>query len=133
MNSIGFQVVYPDAPEGEYGSIDEPSPYIHLGKRFQESMTGLQNPDEVVLNTGEITVKFSYPLRTSHNIQLKSSHTDHFTRADLATAIAGKYKEIYREERRSVGKWGIWGHCLDDLVLHTVSLRNGVYMLGIDS
>lgn len=90
---------------------------------------------------------------------------DNFTRSGLCRAIAETYQRIYDEEEKTTtllvetvgdrisredptdwrckmsnractdGKWGIWGHSLSDLDLHTVEYKpeDDTYYLGIDS
>ena len=73
-----------------------------------------------------------------------------FTRRELVKQIAALYARIYREEEetttrpmtetgclnrgQSFGRYGIYLHDIDDLLLHTVIRRaDGKYELGIDS
>ena len=48
-----------------------------------------------------------------------------FTREALANAACLLYKEIYRLEnaKKTKGLFGIWGHGIGDLVLHTIAVR----------
>lgn len=153
---IKFSIVDPEAKEGEWRSASDPSPYFGLTKeKMEQSLSWMQDPDEVVIESGAIRVLFDYPLSESHVIRLiPPDGAGHFTRAGLAKAIALKYQEIYREERETTtlkeesiaernrregckkclnimnrattdGKWGIWGHDLGDLDLHAVRRAAG--------
>ena len=147
-----FEFIDPKAKEGEYGSKEQPSIYYHLDGRA--NVGKLQNPDEVVIRKGEISVAFDYPLAERVMFALKApGGADHFTRKTLAQAIARRYAWIYKKEEsgsavrpgphpqipcnrnRTNGPFGIWGHALSDLDLHTVYYhpRRGFYGLGIDS
>lgn len=158
---IEFEHIDPMAKSGEYYSKDEPSPYFHLtADGMDKSLGWLQKKDEIVIDKPSIRVEFNYPLRDEHIIELfPCDGKKHFTRGTLAQTIALKYQQIYREEDESTqlkvetvyertngafalvnraetnGVWGIWGHVLGDLDLHTVSYdeEKDVYTLGIDS
>lgn len=164
MTDINFSIVWEDAQSGEYGSPEDPSPYFGLSReKLSRSLNGLQNPDEKVIDKSYIRVLFDYPLETEHILTLvPPDGKEYFTRASLGKAIALKYQEIYDEEEKTTelpvetlaqrmakegkecylinraetnGNWGIWGHALGDLDLHTVSYDNqqDYYTLGIDS
>jgi hypothetical protein len=161
MTEIEFNVVYHicECLPDEDGDLEcwcgATSPYIRLCEEdFQKCVDHLQDGDEVVIIQKHIKVCFNYPLAKEHIITL-SSPDDSFTRLQLATAIALKYQQIYREERetsnlkeetmqergegiltnraRTDGKWEIWGHVLWDLDLGSVRYTSGVYHLEIDS
>ncbi len=73
-------------------------------------------------------------------------------RADLVRLISEEYQRIYLEEEctseinvrlipgtlnrnETNGKFGVWGHTLEDLCLHTIWYDSSTHMchLGIDS
>jgi hypothetical protein len=99
-----------------------------------------------------------YPLRNEFSFPISASSSKGFTRAELVRKIADLYKKVYEEEAQTSkipvipmeqrkhlinrnetnGKYGIWGHDLDDLVLHTFEISrtaDGTVRahLGIDS
>ncbi len=157
MTSITFETVDPTEEPGEYMSIQDPGGCVYLTEDgLEESLRMMQNKDDIVIQKGQISVVFSYPLDKEYVLTLFASEgKDHFTRGDLARAVGTKYQQIYREEEESTmivpetyaemnarlgnggimllnrvmtdGKWGIWGHCLGDLVLHEVRFDNGHY------
>lgn len=104
--------------------------------------------DETVIRDELIRIHYDYPL-TNPVIR---THTIRggFTRKDLAEIVANDYQVIYDEETNSIshtpppirglinrprtnGVHGIWGHVIDDLVLHTARYDNGDVLLGLDS
>lgn len=159
-NPIKFKFIYPDSEPGGWGSIEDPSPYFHLSDP-RRSLSEMLNPNEIVITNPSITIVFDYPLRGSFRFPFVSEGG--FTRRKLAKVIAKQYARIYEEEQRTTdlpietiserehrlgteeselknragtdGTYGIWGHVLSDLVLHTVYFNpeENVYFLGIDS
>jgi hypothetical protein len=157
---VTFAVLCPDAPPGEYGSREDPSPYISL-EDPEPDLALLLHADDRVINQGMVRVLYRYPLGTagpSAEEQARggwifeaAAPEGFFTRAALARAIAARYQAIYAEEEGNAppagdlpgmlnrattdGQYGIWGHRLGDLLLHTVghSAEADLYTLGIDS
>jgi len=143
MSKIEFQVDHPDDP-------DEPSPYISLADPTDD-IKNLRDADEVVINKGSICIVVDYPLEDEFEFEVTPfDGSQHFTRAALAQAVSALYQEIYNVEDRTSpeiashiqgmynrnktqGQYGIWGHDLGDLVLHSVEFEDGKYFLGIDS
>jgi hypothetical protein len=163
--SITFKLVDPEAEPGSYMSTEEPGIYVGLTPdKLQRSLEFLQDADEKVIDEASVKVVIDYPLAEAHVFDLQAPNGEYFTRASLASAIAAQYQEIYaaesqtttvREESigeyntrldldgprglmnrvRTDGTYGIWGHVLGDLDLHTVTWDEGqeVWYLGIDS
>jgi hypothetical protein len=150
-DTISFEVVEPDSTPGDYGSAEQPSPYINL---FDPTscIANLRNPEEVVIHAPSIRIVADYPFSREFEFEVTPGDgRTEFTRAALARAVADLYQRIYDEEDetaggptpnipgllnrgRSEGTYGIWGHDLGDLVLHTVHKgHDGRYSLGIDS
>jgi hypothetical protein len=152
MLDIEFEHVDPSAAPGEYMSIDEPSPYFKL-EDGEELLKWMLNPDEVVITEPLITVQVQYPFKETFLFPLQAPDPNiGFTRSQLALGISTLYKWIYKVEKqttrkpiknipgllnrdRTNGYFGIWGHCLGDLDLHTVTYDPDTKMckLGIDS
>ncbi len=113
-------------------------------------------PNEVILkgNT-EYTLVISYPLSTPYKKKFKTGKKGK-TRIQLVDMICKSYRKIYFEEDSSTeippllgseggnapmfnrqetdGKYGIWGHCIEDLLLHSVSITpKGTISCGVDS
>lgn len=90
--------------------------------------------DEIVTDSPEITIVFSYPLKSK--FELKFTNDGNFTRKDFWRAVYEGYLKIYGEEDTAVGPtdnipgmcnrapsegpYGIWGHHIDDLYLEGV-------------
>lgn len=146
---IKFESPY---PEGVAEDEDEKDPYISLA--HPGNLKKVENGDEFV-TPPVIIVEYDYPLSKEFYFVHCSLSPKGFTRAELALSISNTYKKIYRDEEdaagnpgnvpgmmnraESNGPYGIWGHDLGDLLLHTVILENGkkfnlpLYTLGIDS
>lgn len=93
-----------------------------------------------------------YPLRNKAEITISGVKTMN----DLLSDIVKGYQEVYRMEEstgeeasrmcdeipgcslinrgKTNGMFGIWGHFIDDLAIHTVCLyKNGYVTIGVDS
>ncbi len=90
--------------------------------------------NEKVLEENDINIIISYPLETPATFSHTSVSDKGFTRRQLAEIIAKDYKQVYDEEeqttnnegmlnRNTGGKHGIYGHDLDDLMLHTAHVK----------
>ncbi len=159
---VNFETPYEDNYD-EKGDINV-SPYIPLCKGYgDDAFIGLTNPDEVVIPESEIKIKFHYPLKTELISVFKADTEDGFTRKGLAKVVIKTYEEIYEAEEKTYtessasrhtsmygeahpgvlllnreetnGTYGIYGHDIEDLLLHRVSYnaRAGYWTLGIDS
>lgn len=109
-------------------------PYI-LDFEDKEARENLINPNEVVIKDEKITMTITYPLSVEVNLTLEKKGG--FTRLDVFKSIYDAYKRIYEEEEKGVGdpgtydnlynrkksegKYGIWGHYIDDLVIESVT------------
>lgn len=114
-------------------SIKDPKPEIdHLiGK------------NEIVINKTNVILYIDYPLENAVEINLTSNNPMGFTRKELAQKISIEYNRIYEEEEedsantkttpleerqglinrnKTDGKYGIWGHDIDDLDLSAIIL-----------
>jgi hypothetical protein len=99
------------------------------------------NPD-VIVHVGEktINIQFDYPLSTE--VQLPFNHPrgeSNWTRRDIYDAIRKGYNEIYDQEEFAIDSdkpapYGIWGHCIYDLVIEEVAMnKKGILELSIGS
>ncbi|MBA7645082.1 hypothetical protein ES703_52835 [subsurface metagenome] len=95
----------------------------------------LVNPDELAIKEDKITIEFSYPL--SVKVYFKFEKEGGFTNMDLLRFVYEGYKKIYDEEEEEVGdpgiydklynrkpshgKYGIWGHYMNDLYLEIIN------------
>jgi len=127
------------------------SPYIPLASP-SAAIEGQRFPDEIVIPLQTIRVEYEYPFNNPAAFTHQADKPEGFTRAHLARQISSQYQRIYQEEeaavgnpghirgmynrKRSKGPYGIWGHDLEDLVLHSVtqdSFKPDLFRLGIDS
>jgi hypothetical protein len=118
----------------------------------------LKKPTNITIPKGEIDVLFEYPLTNKVIKTFYADTTDGFTKAGLINMICDFYEEIYDEEEKTTttksgnipnmikkiinffrnitdGRYGIWGHDITDLYLHTIRYDPDYdfYILGIDS
>jgi hypothetical protein len=105
--------------------------------------------DDKVLKAGEYQLVIDYPVSTNYTASIKFKKA--VTRKQLALEICKHYRKMYNEEDKtaggktknipgilnrasSAGKYGIWGHHIGDLMLHTATVNNrSVITLGVDS
>lgn len=111
--------------------------------------------DEIVLPPKKkYTVVIDYPLSVPAKFELYTGRKG-LTRVDMVSAIVKVYKHVYAVEdgtasrkarlgieggaapllncEQSDGKYGIWGHCLGDLVLCSMEVDKDKITLGVDS
>ena len=159
---IMFDIVDEDAVAGDYRSVEHPSPYVSIADP-EEDIGLMRGADDHVVEASTIRVLYSYPFGTTGPrreerkaggwiFEEKAPNGAFFTRADLARAVSARYNAIYAEEEKSTeikpgyipgmlnrnrtnGRFGIWGHDIEDLLLTKVERDpvTGVYTLGIDS
>jgi hypothetical protein len=106
-------------------------------------------PEEEILPAGVYTLKVDYPLNTP----MYDTHTfsGPITREEMVKWIVDSYRYIYDMEKKTSsieegyvpgtlnrsetdGEFGIWGHVLGDLDLHTIWVdENNIITLGVDS
>jgi hypothetical protein len=109
----------------------------------------LVDANEVVLSKGNYVLVIHYPLTNAFKTKLvvKSG----MTRRQLVAFIVKMYKKVYADEDKGVGHetgyisgmlnraqsngpYGIWGHVLSDLMLHTATVqKSGNITVGCDS
>lgn len=107
--------------------------------------------DEVIINDKEIVLELDFPLARSFKFPLKideripntnTVNKEGFTRKTIINCISMIYKYIYKVEEKTTsipllphpsyrykrgatnGVFGIWGHSLEDLVLHRIVYNN---------
>jgi len=149
---VNFSIVRKSSKMGDYGSIQDPIQVVSL-TNVKNDLKMMLNVDEIVINNNRnkcMTLVFDYPLEKEFVFDLPFPSEAGFTRGQLVTAIADKYKQIYKEEEETStlpvesisdrcervgytgpgsgyinraqtnGKYGIWGHDLGDLALSDV-------------
>lgn len=147
---ITFKLINPLKKKGEYMSKEEPSNYINLDD--PEELEYIQDGDVIVIDKECITLIVDYPLKQKFYFPIRASVKEGFSRRDLVLQISNLYKWIYSWESKTTkipvlphpkfrynrgvtdGYFGIWGHYLDDLGLHSIAYnkKKDVYILGID-
>jgi len=82
-----------------------------------------ENPKEVVLPPKSVFyLLIDYPLETEYTQRVPTGVFG-ITRRVLVNKIVAAYKKIYANEE----KYGIWGHEMSDLMLHSVNvMKDGV-------
>jgi len=132
IDSINFNVYTPNSEDGDTSSISIANP--------EKDLAQLQNPEEIVISQHTVTIIIDYPLTNEYKFDL-SSDTG-FTRVHLINEINKAYRKIYAEEEASAtiktipiekrktlynrndtnGKYGIWGHDIEDLMLAQIEI-----------
>ncbi len=95
----------------------------------------LIDADEIMIDDKKISISFTYPL--SVEVMIECEKEDGFSRMDLFKLIYENYKMFYTEEntevgdpgtyenlynrKKSQGKYGIWGHYLEELYIESLS------------
>lgn len=133
--------------------------YVHMSSYKTDDVLdefaaedGRKSPNlkEVVLPEGQYKLVITYPLSNPYEGKFKVG-TKGMTRAKLVEKVVKAYKKIYATEDEDVGaetgnisgmfnratsegRYGIWGHYMEDLMLHTAYLKkNGVIEVSCDS
>ena len=112
----------------------------------------LKNSSELMIKNTTIKILFDYPFNNPQIIKFESKNG--FTRRKLFNIISKKYQSIYDEEEQTkpkkqssgfikgmlnrvttTGKWGIWGHGIEDLDLILMRRRKKekFYRLAVSS
>ncbi|SMF48899.1 hypothetical protein SAMN02745866_03204 [Alteromonadaceae bacterium Bs31] len=118
-------------------SSEQGSHGVFLGN-YTSQRERLRAANMIVVTSNEVIVSVTYPLNSPANIEVKSDYG--FTRIQLVDAIYETYQRVYSEEEETSdisvipigermekiglinrnttnGKYRIWGHDLQDLVL----------------
>ena len=117
-------------------------------KEHQKNLAKYPENEQVIATNQELTMTIDYPLRNPFKCKIDTSKG--LTRRELVTLIAACYKQIYKEEDAGTkvkpgyipgmfnrnttdGKYGIWWHCLGDLILHTATIEGNELSVACDS
>ena len=126
-----------------------------VNKKLQKEINSIKLDDVVTLPNTIYTLTIDYPLTNPFYKEFKTGKKG-MTRKGLINLIVKSYRKVYKEEDSSSkikagwipnmlnrngtdGKYGIWGHVLEDLMLHTAtvnptsSLAKNKITLGVDS
>jgi hypothetical protein len=125
------------------------SEWFYEEKEYQEEIDNTL-PEEVILPANKkYTLTIDYPLSNPFKTELKTGVKGK-TRREVINFIVDSYRKVYDEENntsgvkesfipgmynreRTEGKYGIWGHVLGDLILHTLEVKGTKLSLGVDS
>lgn len=128
-------------------------PWISI-KNPEDVIDNLIGKDEIVIANSAAILIIDYPLSNPVEIKLSAKTDKGFTRKELIENISTEYRRIYKEEEESAevktipleecqglinrnqtnGKYGIWGHDIDDLDLSAVIIgktANGEIILEL--
>ena len=90
---------------------------IRICKYSDDCAVSLFSNADDYLHNHTVDVVISYPLTNKHIFTVKCS-----TLNELINEIVLAYKRIYEEEKENPGKYGIWGHRIEDLWLEKATL-----------
>lgn len=131
-----------------YYTKDECDTDTDFNKYQKEILNNL--PDEVILPPNKtFNLKITYPLTNPFVCELNSGNKG-LTRRQVIEFVIKCYKQIYKEEDKSTkvktglvpglynrnetnGKYGIWGHDMSDLMLHTLEVCGNNLGVSCDS
>ncbi len=94
-----------------------------------------EDPDEIVINKQDITIIYDYPLEGRFPFKHHTDNVSGFTRETISEQIMNRYRKIYEEESQNQGKYGIYGHSIDQLQLSALYFNEITeqYTLSVDS
>jgi len=138
LKEITFQLKSSDKKANEIFK-DGIIPWISIANPMAEVNILIQ-PNELVLPYNNAIILIDYPLEKPVEVLIKSKNG--FSRKDLIMAISEEYHKIYEEEettskQRTIpveeretiinrnqtdGKYGIWGHDIEDLDLSEIKV-----------
>ena len=123
--------------EFDFSSKNIFPPYWYKKELSEEEKEIMEesDPDDVILFEGNYNIVIDYPLRNKFERIIKVPK-EGLKRKDLAALISEFYQEIYENPEL----YGVWGHSLDDLLVHGVELIeednllvNGMIFISVDS
>lgn len=138
-----------------YGKETETAPSISDWSN-DKSFFNLNNSADIVIPNKKVKIVFDYPFSQEFIFEFTSDTEEGFTREYLIDCICLQYKKMYDEENASVevssieermkkggllnreqtdGKYGIWGHDIEDLYLEGIKYdeNNNIVILSIGS
>lgn len=142
LNQIVNEITFGVKVDSKEGFENDIMPWISI-KNPESEIENLIGKDEIVIENNIATIIIDYPLNKPIEIEIKSNTSKGFTRKQLAERISEEYNRIYKEEEKSAktkttpideregiinrnqtdGKYGIWGHDIDDLDLSRVIVK----------
>ncbi len=91
----------------------------------------IEDKDSIVTKRKKIQIVFDYPLTDPVTFSFTTRCKKGWTRKALFCAIRQGYRKIYQNDE----KYGVWGHCMEDLVIEGVrqNKRGGKFSLDMGS
>jgi len=132
-----------------YVHMSSYKPGDKLDKYAEKSGRVSPDPKEVVLKQGRYELEITYPLSNPFNAEFDVG-AEGLTREGLIEKVIASYNHIYAAEEGDVGRktshipgmlnrassngrYGIWGHDMGDLMLHTAYLTGNKIEISCDS
>lgn len=109
-----------------------PLGYISVATK-QQVFTHYPAQREIVLPAGTYTLKIDYPLNKVYKHTFDVSKKG-ISRRELINLICDHYTIIFVENENNDEDYGVWGHIINDLMLHTVFVSSKNHItIGVDS
>ncbi len=145
LNQTVSEIAFGVKVDSKEGFENDIMPWISI-KNPESEIENLIGKDEIVIENNIAIIIIDYPLNKPVEIEIKSNTSKGFTRKQLVERISEEYNRIYKEEEESAktktipiderkgiinrnqtdGKYGIWGHDIDDLDLSGIVIRKTV-------
>jgi hypothetical protein len=152
MSTSDIELGYMSIEDGQWSAG---SCYCYDCDKEEKCIPCAKNLDqnEIVIPFQTITIVYDYPFKDIFPHEHKTTNRNGFTRKEISEQIMARYAQMYQEEdqdvghptgnisdvmmnrKRSEGRYGIWGHHIGDLQLHSLqrSLKGSEYYIGVDS
>lgn len=130
----------------EYGQVKTTCVFVSE----PDGMSHVLNLDEVVIADKSVKVEINYPLRKPFKFPITCQRSGSgITRRQLIDNICKIYKKIYSEEEKTTkttigshhifklnrnetdGKYGIWGHHIEDLAIEKITYYPDIKLVGL--
>jgi hypothetical protein len=107
--------------------------------RHQEEMKDAP-PEEILdIKSGTYTLVVDYPVSKEYKVEIRIPKRG-TTRQQLMDIAAEAYHQVYKSVNEGIyadgddsNEYGIWGHSMGDLTIHTFYIENDIIKLGVDS
>ncbi|EFC40831.1 predicted protein [Naegleria gruberi] len=149
-----LDMVKPDMVKSD--DMEEQNVYVSV-QCYEDELERYEDTTDLIPNRQSITIEYDYPLSIPARKTFERP-VNGFTQRQLVALICRGYKEIYEEEDGSSsitaqpmrdqdpncslinrcstnGKYGIWGHEIGDLMLHTLcyNSEHDIFTIEVDS
>jgi hypothetical protein len=97
-------------------------------------------PGEILdIKSGTYTLIVDYPVSKEYKVEIRIPKRG-TTRQQLMDIAAEAYHQVYKSVNEGIyadgddsNEYGIWGHSMGDLTIHTFYIENDIIKLGVDS